>query len=75
MSGCQRLWPGTAWSAIDFDWSTLKTTSGMGVLLFGLGDRAGPRTDDLAARRTTVLWGARQAFKSTPRDRVQDASR
>src|SRR3954470_23205063 len=34
MSGCQRLWPGTAWSAIDLDWSTLKTTSGIGVLLW-----------------------------------------
>ena len=29
-SGCQRLWPGTAWSRMDFDWSTLNTTSGMG---------------------------------------------
>jgi hypothetical protein len=29
MSGCQRLWPGTAWSRMDLDWSTLKTTSGM----------------------------------------------
>ena len=31
MSGCHRLWPGTAWSAIDFDWSTLNMTSGMGA--------------------------------------------
>src|SRR5215204_630231 len=75
MSGCQRLWPGTAWSAIDFDWSTLKTTSGMGVLLFGLDDRTGPGTNDVTARCTTVVWRARQAFKGSPRDRVHDASR
>ena len=31
MSGCQRLWPGTACSAIGLDWSTEKTTSGMTV--------------------------------------------
>ncbi len=31
MSGCQRLWPGTACSAIGLDWSTEKTTSGMAV--------------------------------------------
>ena len=29
MSGCQRLWPGTACSAIGFDWSTENATSGM----------------------------------------------
>ncbi len=29
MSGCQRLWPGTAWSAIDLDWSTENATSGI----------------------------------------------
>src|SRR5689334_411346 len=28
MSGCHRVWPGTAWSRIDFDWSTLNSTSG-----------------------------------------------
>src|SRR6185503_1425814 len=33
MSGCHLLWPGTAWSAIDLDWSTLNTTSGIGILL------------------------------------------
>jgi len=32
-SGCHLLWPGTAWSAIDLDWSTLNTTSGIGILL------------------------------------------
>jgi hypothetical protein len=38
MSGCQRLWPGTAWSRMDLDWSTLKTTSGMsGTFLAGCG--------------------------------------
>ncbi len=31
MSGCQRLWPGTACSAIGLDWSTENTTSGMAV--------------------------------------------
>ena len=31
MSGCHRLWPGTAWSRMDLLWSTLKTTSGMGL--------------------------------------------
>ena len=37
LSGCQRLWPGTAWSRMDLDWSTLKTTSGMsGTFLAGL---------------------------------------
>jgi hypothetical protein len=25
------LWPGTAWSRIGFDWSTLNTTSGIGA--------------------------------------------
>src|SRR5215208_6559269 len=34
MSGCQRLWPGTAWSRMDLDWSTLKTTSGMSSTFF-----------------------------------------
>src|SRR4029450_3452397 len=29
ISGCQRLCPGTSWSRMDLDWSTLKTTSGM----------------------------------------------
>ena len=28
MSGCHRLCPGTAWSRIDLDWSTLNSTSG-----------------------------------------------
>src|SRR4030095_15942858 len=37
MSGCQRLCPGTAWSRMDLDWSTLNTTSGMsGTFLAGL---------------------------------------
>jgi len=31
ISGCHRLWPGTAWSAMDLDWSTLNTTSGIGI--------------------------------------------
>jgi hypothetical protein len=32
------LWPGTAWSRMDLDWSTLKTTSGMSsTFLAGCG--------------------------------------
>src|SRR5215218_8422255 len=38
MSGCQRLWPGTALSRMYLDWSTLKTTSGMSsTFLAGCG--------------------------------------
>ena len=46
-SGCQRLCPGTAWSRMDLDWSTLKTTSGMsgpsraGAATGGVGGRPG----------------------------------
>src|SRR5262245_42848538 len=45
MSGCQRLWPGTAWSAIDLDWSTLKATSGI-CFLSRLSPGCGRHRDD-----------------------------
>jgi hypothetical protein len=48
------LWPGTAWSRMDLDWSTLKTTSGMsGTFLAGL------RLSGAVARGgTSGRWGA-----------------
>src|SRR5215207_8912520 len=54
MSGCQRLWPGTAWSRMDLDWSTLNTTSGIsGTFL------AGSRLSGAVTRGcTSGRWGA-----------------
>jgi hypothetical protein len=37
------LWPGTAWSRMDFDWSTLNTTSGMDALSSLRSQGVGPR--------------------------------
>src|SRR5829696_2884323 len=76
MSGCQRLWPGTAWSAMDFDWTTLKTTSGIDVLPLELGGRAARRRRatglanfgrDGQAARDQLVRGASEGLARRPR--------
>src|SRR3954449_7291113 len=54
MSGCQRLWPGTAWSRIDTLRSRLisKMTSGTGAPRGDGGDAGGGRTTQKLERGT-----------------------
>src|ERR1700712_3107557 len=67
MSGGHLLWPGTAWLRMEPAWSTVKTTSGMEILL-GCQGRG-----SLACRGSLVMGVARRARPGT-RDTTWGAS-
>src|SRR3712207_8726363 len=68
MSGCQRLWPGTAWSRMDLLWSTVNTTSGMAVSShWAPGAAPGWVGAGGAGADRVRLSGALTARRSTPR--------